>query len=392
MIKTIVKLGSNVFIILYFKIYFCFVECFDLGSKKFKSKNQSPVSRLLIAIASIFLCFTATAVEVTDLYQDVLKVTDKSRDARLSASRKALLNVLVKVSGDPQADQNPLAQQRNKDISEYMLKFEYDEKADGELNLVVKFEANKINALVKELDLPLWGTRRPLIAIWLAIEDNWRRELVTQESYPQLEKLIYSTASRRGLPVVVPLLDLQDRALVGIPEVWGNFSEPVEQASSRYSAERSITARLYKQLDSESWVLDWRFTNDELFEENRLTGDKQQTIALMIDSLVAGLADEYAVDPNLLGQVTQAAFELKGANSFVDIELAKRRLQSLSVVTQVTISARTPDAVHFTISHTGNMSDLQKALKLDRAFEAFVDPRTFYSVVKDNLEYQWIGL
>ncbi|WP_257325668.1 DUF2066 domain-containing protein [Pseudoalteromonas rhizosphaerae] len=351
------------------------------------------MSRLFIAIIIIFLSFTATAVEVTDLYQDVLKVSDKSRDARLSASREALLNVLVKVSGDPNADKNPTAQRRSKDISDYMLKFEYDEKANGQLNLVVKFEANKINALVKELNLPLWGTRRPLVAIWLAIEDNWRRELVTQESYPQLEQLIYSTAARRGLPVVVPLLDLQDRALVGIPEVWGNFSSPVEQASSRYSAERSITARLYKQPDSEIWLLDWRFTNDELFEANRVSGDKQQAIALMIDSLAAGLANEYAVDPNSTTQLAQAVFKLKGTTNFVDIELAKRQLQSLSVVTQVTIRSRTADVVSFAINHTGSMHDLQKALELDRAFQPFVDPRAFYPVVaQDDLEYQWVGL
>ncbi len=46
---------------------------------------------------------------------------------------------------------NPVAKERTRDISDYMLKFEYDEKADGSLNLVVKFEANKINALIKIL-------------------------------------------------------------------------------------------------------------------------------------------------------------------------------------------------------------------------------------------------
>lgn len=351
------------------------------------------MSRLLILLTAIFFSYSIKAVEVTDLYQDILKVEDKSRDARLTASRAALLNVLVKVSGDPYADQNPLAKQRSKDISDYMLKFEYDEKVDGTLNLVVKFEANKINALVKELNLPLWGTRRPLVAIWLAIEDNWRRELVTQESYPQLEQLIYDTASRRGLPVVVPLLDLQDRALVGIPEVWGNFSEPVEQASSRYRAERSITARLYTQQDSDNWVLDWRFTNDDLFEANRLTGDKQQTIALMIDSLAAGLAAEYAIDPNATGQLAQAVFKLKGTKNFVDIELAKRRLQSLSVVTKVVIRSRDTQTVYFEVNHTGSLSDFKKALELDRTFEAFVDPRAFYQVASENdLDYQWVGL
>jgi len=351
------------------------------------------VSRLLICLLLFFSSASTFAVEVTNLYQDTLKVADKSRDARLAASREALLNVLVKVSGDTSADQNPVAKQRTRDISDYMLKFEYDEKADGSLNLVVKFEANKINALIKDLGLPLWGTRRPLVAIWLGIEDNWRRELVTQESYPQLEQLIYDKASRRGLPVVVPLLDLQDRAIVGIPEVWGNFSEPVERASSRYSAERSITARMYQQADSETWILDWRFTNAELFDTNRLMGDKQQIVADMIDSLAGGLAAEYAIDPTMIGQLATATFYLKGINNFVDIEFAKRRLESLSVVTRAIISVRTPDSVQFTVNHTGSMNDFRKALELDSAFKAYQDPRDFYQVVnKDELEYQWQGL
>ncbi len=333
-----------------------------------------------------------SAVEVTDLYQDILKVDDKSRDTRLAASRKALLNVLVKVSGDESADQNKLAQQRTKNISDYMLKFEYDEKANGQLNLVVKFEARKINELIKELNLPLWGVQRPLVAIWLGIEDNWRRELVTQESYPQLEQLIYDKAGRRGLPVVVPLLDLQDRRLVGIPEVWGNFSEPVEEASRRYSAERSITARMYQESDSETWILDWRFTNDDLFDSNRLEGDKQQIVGQMIDSLALGLANEYAIDPNAYYEQAAATLTLKGTQSFVDIELAKRRLQSLSVVTQATIMRKTPEFVEFKLNHTGSVGDLKKGLGLDSAFRDYVDPRAFYHVVdKNSLEYQWVG-
>ncbi|MCW1720566.1 DUF2066 domain-containing protein [Pseudoalteromonas sp. A3] len=348
--------------------------------------------RLLISAISFIFCLSVSAVEVTDLYQDILKVDDKSRDTRLAASRKALLNVLVKVSGDESADQNKLAQQRTKNISDYMLKFEYDEKANGQLNLVVKFEARKINELIKELNLPLWGVQRPLVAIWLGIEDNWRRELVTQESYPQLEQLIYDKAGRRGLPVVVPLLDLQDRRLVGIPEVWGNFSEPVEEASRRYSAERSITARMYQEPDSETWILDWRFTNDDLFDSNRLEGDKQQIVGQMIDRLALGLANEYAIDPNAYYEQAAATLTLKGTQSFVDIELAKRRLQSLSVVTQATIMRKTPEFVEFKLNHTGSVGDLKKGLGLDSAFRDYVDPRAFYHVVdKNSLEYQWVG-
>ncbi|TMO11871.1 DUF2066 domain-containing protein, partial [Pseudoalteromonas sp. S185] len=77
----------------------------------------------------------------------------------------------------------------------------------------------------------------------------------TQERYPQLEPLINDIAPRRCLPVAVPLLVLQDRRLGGIPEVWGNFSGRIEEASQRYSAERSITANMYKDNYSNNWVL-----------------------------------------------------------------------------------------------------------------------------------------
>ena len=80
--------------------------------------NDLPVYRLLISALSIFFCVSVSAVEVTDLYQDILVVEDKSRDTRLDASRKALLNVLVKVSGDKSADENRVAKQRTKDISD----------------------------------------------------------------------------------------------------------------------------------------------------------------------------------------------------------------------------------------------------------------------------------
>lgn len=347
--------------------------------------------RILFSTFLLLFCFSSTAVEVTDLYQDILKVNDKARDTRLEASRQALLNVLIKVSGDKNADQNKLAQQRTKDISDYILKFEYDERANGQLDLVVKFEARKINELIKELNLPLWGVQRPLVAIWLGIEDNWRRELVTQESYPQLEQLIYDKARRRGLPVVVPLLDLEDRQVVGVPEIWGNFSEPVEEASKRYSAERSITAKMFQQQGGENWILDWSFTNEEQFESNRLTGDRQQIVAQMIDVLAQQIASEYAIDPNAYYQQASAILSLKDINSFVDIELAKRRLLNLSVVTDVTIVRKTPDLVEFKINHTGSVGALRKALALDSAFNNYENPNDFYHIDNNSLEYQWAG-
>ena len=78
---------------------------------------------------------------------------------------------------------------------------------------------------------------------------------------------------------------------------------------------------MYKQQDSETWVLDWRFTNDELFESNRLVGDKQQIVADMVDSLAGGLALEYAIDPTMIGQLATATFHLKELRTLLILSL-----------------------------------------------------------------------
>ena len=86
-----------------------------------------------------------------------------------------------------------------------------------------------------------------------------------------------------------------------------------------------------------------------------------------------------------------ANLTLKGTESFVDIELAKRRLMNLSVVTQAVILRKTPDSVEFELNHTGTVSDLKKALGLDNAFKDYVDPRAFYHIIDEqSLEYQWV--
>ncbi|KNC68607.1 hypothetical protein AC626_03670 [Pseudoalteromonas rubra] len=337
-------------------------------------------------------CMAASAVEVTDLYEATLQVDNKTRAKRVVASQQALDRVIQKLTGRTEHLNHPLIRQSKKRISDYMLKYEYIESADGDIKIRVRFEADKVEQLVRDSNLPLWGNRRPMIAIWLVIEDNLRREFVTQESYPQLERLIYDTAAEWGIPVVVPLMDLTDRAQVGIAEVWGNFSEPVEAASMRYNAERVITGRLFKQPNSSSWQLDWRYTDTDQFESTQQVGDKQQLLIAMINDMSTALAAEYVIDPNRSYATSSTVLTVDKLTSFSKIELARRQLLSISTVQDVDVIYRQGDLVKFEVEHGSSVVDLQKSLKLERAFSVYVDPRAFYQVASaNNLRYSWVG-
>ena len=134
------------------------------------------------------------------------------------------------------------------------------------------------------------------------------------------------------MPVVVPLMDLTDRSNVSIAEVWGNFSQPVEQASLRYEAERVITARLFQPPFSNSWQLDWRYTDAEFFQPEQLVGDKQQVIIDMVNHLSSALARKYVIDPTQNDTMHTSTVVVERLATFSDVELAKRRLMSMSTV------------------------------------------------------------
>ncbi|MEO2281854.1 DUF2066 domain-containing protein [Pseudoalteromonas sp. YIC-468] len=350
---------------------------------------MNEVIRNLLILILALAAYSTQAIEVKGLYQYRQPVEDKTRDSRSTASQNALLNVIVKVTGDKNAASNNIVRAAMNDISNYMTKYEYAD-SQGQSYLVVQFDNAKVNALVREAGLPLWGNRRPLVVIWMAIEDGWQRELLTPDSHPQVQALLADRATRRGLPVVTPLLDLEDHQRVSVTDVWGNFSESLDAASQRYMAERVVSARLYTDQNSDAWTLEWRFTNEDQFEAIKHKGDQQQVILDMVDSLASELANEYAIDASSGYDTQQQTLKLYNTRSFVDIEYALRRLRSLSVVTEASVSHITKGRVDITISHTGGVEDLKKALTLDSYFVDYRDPQKFYySDSNDDLEYAW---
>jgi uncharacterized protein len=338
------------------------------------------------------LSFVCGAVEVSDLYETTIEIENKTRKARVQASKRALDKVIQKLTGKYTSQSTPLIEQAKKSISNYMLKFEYLESESVGLKLKVKFEAEKVEKLIIDSKLPLWGNRRPLIVVWLAIEDNLRRELVTQDSYPQLGRLIYDTASEWGVPVVIPLLDLTDRATVGLADVWGNFSDPVEIASERYSAEKIITARMFKRPNSSSWQLEWRYTNAEQFESNQLIGDKQAVLIQMVNQFSEELAGLYAIDPSKSYEIKKTIVTIDKLKNFQSIELAKRQIATLSTVVSVNVIYRSNDTVRYQVSHTSTIEDLTKSMKLEQDFKVYSNPRDFYHISNSQvLKYSWYG-
>ena len=104
--------------------------------------------------------------------------------------------------------------------------------------------------------LPVWGSNRPNVLLWIALGDGHRRELLGETGADEFNIELKRQAQLRGLPVYYPLWDLEDTASLSLAEIWGSFLDRIDRASSRYQPDTILTARL-QQESSGLWSANW---------------------------------------------------------------------------------------------------------------------------------------
>lgn len=198
---------------------------------------------------------SATAIELRDLYEAEVPVADQGTDARQQALRDGLAEVLVKITGFADVQQMPELSPLLDKAASYVQQYRYAAGAAGTAVLQMAFDSRMVNQALRQNELPVWGVERPLLLAWLALEQGGTRQLVSAAEGAEWIGL-EQAAHRRGLPVRLPLLDLEDQAQITAADVWGGFHEIVQQASLRYRPQGILLGRL-RQAGPGRWQGHW---------------------------------------------------------------------------------------------------------------------------------------
>jgi len=175
-----------------------------------------------------------------------IQVDDQSQKTQQAAQKKALRQVLVKMSGNTRVLENAgiraaLTSPQSL-LRSYRFAFE-----NGRTYYVAEFDQTKLSELLQREMLPLWGDRRPETIVWLAKEDENDARIILDESLnTELQHALKQTAKERGVPLSLPLMDLTDSVNISTYDVWGRFAGPLRTASVRYNVDNIIGARVYR--------------------------------------------------------------------------------------------------------------------------------------------------
>src|SRR5690606_16164886 len=180
---------------------------------------------------------------------------------------------------------------------------------------------------------------RPMTLLWIAIDTGQgERALLPAVGAPPgasadmealldgLREELVTVAEERGLPVTLPLLDLEDMAAVGFADVWGGFEQTVLAASDRYGADAVLVGRVrMTELGNE---VQWMLLRDG---QRRLFAGQQ-----LVDGL-HWLAENYARDYSVLGGVRTVRLLVRGIDSLADYGRALSYLEGLSALQSIDV-------------------------------------------------------
>ena len=376
-----------------------------------------------IFFISLLFVQSGVAASVSNLYESSIKV-DSSKGEDQGENQliaEAFTHVLIKVSGRSDVAALPGYRAILKKAESAISQFRYDYKASpsDEINadpqqndldnqeqekekwFWVRFNSQTVNDLLKQAQIPVWGKIRPETLIWFSQETRGKRYLKSQYDEPEIYAVFKQQADQRGISLIFPFLDLQDRSSVSVTDIWGNFNDAVLLASRRYQAQSTLTARLFRER-SGLWVSRWNLLMLGEVQSWEIRDEKlERVLASGIDKLADKLSRQFTQVLSE-GSDTAVLVQINNIGGYKDFQALDDYLRNLATVMSIVLMQVEHDKVIYKINYLSSKSSLIQEIRLgdllnsversgvdneqyNNNIDNSIDNNTYQSVILDDL-------
>lgn len=250
---------------------------------------------------ALILLLVPLVTSASDLFVEQAPIADEAVETRNAALSEMLLRVLERVSGNTQIASQPATAELLKAAPSLVQQYRYRRVGEGPTRyLWARFDQAAVERMMRERNLPVW-VQRPQVLLWLATEQAGQRQLLTLDSLPAARDALVDRAAERGLPLQLPLMDLEDQVALTPADVWADYLQGIRAASARYPHERILTGRL-TALGADRWRGVWTLigpSGRENFQSPPAALDA--TLRFAVDQTQNLLAARYAPIPGAGG-------------------------------------------------------------------------------------------
>ena len=315
------------------------------------------------------------------------------------------------------------------------------------LNLVLVFDELALAELIGQMNLPIWGKNRPEMLLWIAIGEQSQRFILGADNKEALNKLVTTKSSYfnnntfqidaqvnsdnkdagndldsdasdannseylrlvgteddlinhletlsklRGLPLIFPLLDLQDELALDSTDIWGLFDQPIKSASVRYQSDIILAARV--ELIGESWLSEWMLINKDGTESWQFSSAQLATsLDFGLQHAIELVAAKFSVvQDNMRSESTLVS--ISNIQSIDDVSRLEQFLKAQASIGHFEIVSIKNDLMYIDIELVGQVESLLQSINLSRLLTKKARPNQGFPMFGQRiptLYLQWQG-
>ena len=217
----------------------------------------------LSAVCLLLALLPAGTPQALDLYRARVPLTDDGQTAQEAAVVVAFGQVLAQVAGRGAAA--ALADQAagKQAAARTVLGYGFSRDQDGNTLLEARFDPNAVRGFLAEQGVATVPDTRPTLLLWLQVQHDGNTLWVGADEPPRLAAAVDTAARARGWPILLPLLDLAERAELPAhanPHDPATLA-PLKALAARYAPGGVLSGRL-NGIDGR-WRIDLRLTRPD---------------------------------------------------------------------------------------------------------------------------------
>lgn len=222
--------------------------------------------RYCFSIFVLLFSMQLPAVEVAGLYEIEIVANSQSAQDRTQAIKQALYAVLDRILVADDISKVPVVQEMLSSAQHYVKQFQFsliaaDEYSESDARLIrVQFDEDQMLEVLRKSQVGIWSEIRPETLLWLVVEDEGNRQFYNADAMPDIESALALASKIKGVPIIYPMLDLEEQQRISVSEVLGADSRNLLAVSARYEVTSIMAGRLVKKGDC--WQGEWAFYFD----------------------------------------------------------------------------------------------------------------------------------
>lgn len=315
--------------------------------------------RLVLGFLLLFLAGLTYAAKVDSLYQGQTPVSSQSQEEQNRAVQAALLQVLLKVSGNNSILKKPDIKPRLTDAQKLVQQVGYSTPT----LLSVDFDPSGVNDLLRSLNVPIWSQNRPMIVAWVENEAlGHPAEILGSDSNNETVTLLKQQADQHGLPILFPLMDIADINQVSPNDIATMAIPKLTSAAKRYAGDVILAGRVIR--GANGFATQWKLVvGDNHWEWNIVGKTLNEIIPVLVENITNTLAARFAVTTTSAVQ-TELTLKISGVTLQDDLAQLTRYLEHLAPVASVSVAQISGGDVTLTISLRGTREAFTQLLSL----------------------------